>query len=186
MSFKNKFNLRPLSPVKPLGWIVFAIPFLAMFTMIGSNELNYRTRTEYRLEITGYDPRDLLTGHYIAFRYNWPEKADNGCAQHGECYACLSGAGEKPQLSFTPDKNAPQCDATLALGKYGAANGLPAQPNGRHLFRYNVSEIQAPVLDRMLRERNGKFEVGVVVYPDHTGQLKGLYIDGQHVSEFFK
>ena len=154
---------------------MLAIPFLAMIYMIAASELNIHKTTEYRIEITGYDPRDLLTGHYITFQYQWPEDMPDTCTQ-STCYACFSGNPEAPDIRLVNKYDTKNCAASLALeGK---------QP-GWKLRRYNVSELQAPVLDKMLRERNGKFAVGLLVFPDHSGQIKNLYIDGQQLSEFF-
>lgn len=160
----------------PLGLLLLALPFLAMIFMIVSSELNIRNNTEYRIDITGYDPRDLLTGHYITFQYQWPENAKDSCTQ-AQCYACFSGNPQSPDIRFVNKYNTKECDAALAL-----ENRQPAMK----LRRYSVSELQAPVLDQMLRERNGKFSVGLLVFPDHSGQIKDLYIDGQKLSDFFK
>lgn len=34
-----------------------------------------REGTEWDVPIAGYDPRDLLRGHYVQFRYDWPAVA---------------------------------------------------------------------------------------------------------------
>tara|TARA_R100001244_G_scaffold44182_2_gene39745 strand:- start:5316 stop:5870 length:555 start_codon:yes stop_codon:yes gene_type:complete len=33
--------------------------------------------TEWEVPIAGYDPRDLLRGHYVQFRYDWPAVVEN-------------------------------------------------------------------------------------------------------------
>src|SRR5690606_7599283 len=53
------------------GGFALAIPFAAMLVMIGINALNLST-AEYRIKIRGYDPRDILRGHYLIFQYDWP------------------------------------------------------------------------------------------------------------------
>ena len=65
--------------------IALLIPFLVIFcwSMYYSNFI--RNAKEVVLPISGYDPRNLLSGHYIEFRINWA-KAD--CQQanwHGHC-----------------------------------------------------------------------------------------------------
>lgn len=161
--------------VTPLGLLFLAIPFLAVIYMIAVNELNYKSTTEYRVEITGYDPRDLLTGHYIIFQYDWPMPAKDSCYQD-QCYACFTGKPQSPDIQFVTKLETKNCSAALAL------EGL--QPNQK-LQRYNIPDLQAPILDKMLRERNGKFSIGLLVFPDHSGQIKNLYIDDQKLSDFF-
>lgn len=168
----------------PVGILVLLIPFLAMFYMIASNELGYRKNTEYRLEVTGYDPRDLLTGHYVTFRYNWPDNTPNRCAKDQECFACLTGDPKKPDIRFVAQNGLPLCDAALSLGHYSfIGTGLPQPPGD--LTRYHVSEIEGPVLDQMLREPSHRFEVGMLIFSDHRGQLKNFYVDGQTIRELF-
>lgn len=175
MNFKNSPHA---------GLFVLALPFLAMLYMIGFNELNYRNHDAYRVEIIGYDPRDLLTGHYLTFQYKWPENAKGDCIANKECFACFSGPADKPDIVFLDKSAAKNCPAALELQSAYASTTRPQPPY--NLARYNVSELQAPELDKLLRQQSAKFEVGVIVYPDHKGQLKDLYINGQKVSEFFK
>ena len=77
---------------KWLGIALLAIPFLAMVWMIGVNLKNEGYK-EYRFEIEGYDPRDLLKGHYLIFRYKWPEDAQYPLNKHPPdacaCFNCL-------------------------------------------------------------------------------------------------
>lgn len=168
----------------PIGTLVLLIPFLAMIYMIASNELGYRKNTEYRLPITGYDPRNLLTGHYVIFRYNWPENTPNRCAKNNECFACLTGDPNKPDISFVLENELPSCAAALSVGNYAFTSTNSSQPPG-DLTRFHVSEIEGPVLDKMLREPSHKFEVGIVIFPDHSGQLKNFYINGQSIRDLF-
>ena len=166
-----------------IGIFTFALPFLAMFYMIATNEINYQKHIEYRLPITGYDPRNLLTGHYITFRYNWPENTPNNCIKGQECFICLTGDPFKPNIEFR-SKNLPTCEAALSVGNYVFAGANLPQPPGS-LTRYHVSEYEGPVLDQLLRERNNYFEVGILIYPDHRGQIKNLYMNGQTLKEIF-
>ena len=62
---------------KSLGLLFLALPFAAMLLMIAINFQNVTGYQEYRLKITGYDPRDLLKGHFLIFRYEWPEDTVN-------------------------------------------------------------------------------------------------------------
>lgn len=161
---------------KILGFVSLAIPFIAMIALIMQNEINFRKYKEYRLQITGYDPVNVLTGHYLSFRYDWPKGIKNTCEQGDECFACFNGARENPDITFVPTKEIEACDATLIL-----ENGQP----DHNLMEYHIPETQASTLDSMLRNRTAKFEVGIVAYPDHNGQLKDLYIDGKKLAEFF-
>jgi GDYXXLXY protein len=53
---------------------------------------------EWEVPVSGFDPRDLLRGHYIAFQYNWPglEPANELAVSDGLGELCL--AGHPPQI----------------------------------------------------------------------------------------
>lgn len=153
--------------------LCLAIPFAAMIFMIASNEMNFVNNKEYRVEVVGYDPVNILTGHYLTFRYQWPKDTKNSCTPNDECFACF----KNETIELVDTTNLEACDASLLLD-----GGQPSIT----LTKYSISEMEAPVLDQMLRERNGKFEVGLLVYPDHTGQIKNLYINDEKLSDFFK
>ncbi len=53
-------------------------PFLAIAMWVCYFTIFMEGSTEVRLPISGYDPRNLLSGHYVAYRIDW-DKAD--CSQ---------------------------------------------------------------------------------------------------------
>ena len=61
------------------------LPFFGIALWLGYFALFIEGSAEVRLPITGYDPRNLLSGHYVAYRIDWA-KAD--CFQadwQGKC-----------------------------------------------------------------------------------------------------
>ena len=54
--------------------------------------------TEWDVPVSGYDPRDLLRGHYIVFRYDWPG-LDPKIGAEGQPILCL--AGQAPRIDMT-------------------------------------------------------------------------------------
>ena len=53
-------------------WIALALPLVGLAGMWASTEHWNRQGTDWLVPVTGYDPRDLLRGHYVQFRYAWP------------------------------------------------------------------------------------------------------------------
>lgn len=175
---------------KLLGFLVLALPFAAMLLMIGMNAQNM-SHKEYRVKIEGYDPRDLLRGHYLIFRYVWPERAQESaqaCWDNGNsCCACFNGEAEAPDIEFgncahyAAQENI--CQATLPM--IDSAGGTP-QPH-ENLLRYYIPEAEARNLEDWLRGGMHNFEVGIVPLPEGQGaQLKMLYIDGQKLPQFLR
>ena len=58
-------------------WLLFilSIPVICLFVWNCYLWYNKDSGTEIKVAITGYDPRDLLSGHYIRYRINW-DKTD--------------------------------------------------------------------------------------------------------------
>jgi hypothetical protein len=102
-----KFPLQFVERPNLIGLLCLALPFLVLGGLTAYHALNLQNHTEYRLKIEGYDPRDLLRGHYI-------------------------------------------------------------------------------ILESLLRGNTAQFEVGLVAYPNGTGQLKNLYINGEKLEDFLR
>lgn len=47
------------------------IPLITLFGIILKTEVDVQQSVKIRVPIAGYDPRDLLKGHYLEFRYKW-------------------------------------------------------------------------------------------------------------------
>lgn len=48
------------------------IPLVGLGMLWGWSDHLSRQGTDWEVEIAGYDPRDLLRGHYVEFTYEWP------------------------------------------------------------------------------------------------------------------
>lgn len=48
-----------------------ALPIVALAFLAGYHYTTYHAGKEYRFPITGYDPRDLLSGHYLVYRIDY-------------------------------------------------------------------------------------------------------------------
>ncbi len=161
---------------KLLGLAFLLIPFMVIALMIVQSEKGLRQQ-EYRFKIEGYDPRDLLHGHYLTFRYVLPQEMEKECSSEN-CCLYLEGAPPHANMAIR-ECNAPvESNVFLKLDQW---QQMPAALN-----RYYIPEKEAAVLDDELRMNKRNFEVGLVILPDHTGQIKMLYVDGQPLPEFLK
>ena len=61
---------------KKFAIVLFCLPilFLGIWGLILSFQMN--SGIEVRLPIMGYDPRDLLSGHYIQYQIDWENVND--------------------------------------------------------------------------------------------------------------
>ena len=63
---------------KTLLAIVFSLPLICLICWTAFLSISRQQGKEIKVVVTGYDPRDLLSGHYIAYQIDW-EKTD--CTQ---------------------------------------------------------------------------------------------------------
>ncbi len=186
--------------VKPLGLLFLAIPFMAMIFMIAMNHYRENNYQEYRIAIDGYDPRDLLKGHYIRFTYDWPENAVNKSGfimnkmisqsfRREQLCVCFSGDSLNPDVRFDLCKGknleGQRCDAGVKVNGWGGGTGFQ-QPD-ETLRNYFVAEEHAYTLEKMLREGKHKFSVGIVPQPGgRAAALKMMYVDGIPLDEYLR
>lgn len=176
---------------KKIGLAFLALPFLAMMLMIGTN-MRHLGHQEYRLAIEGYDPRDLLKGHYLIFRYKWPADmvdmfADHTYPRTAQVCACMAGPPETPQVRFDACESAhPRQKACERAVKISAGAGFGGYQPADDLRRYFIPEAHAPRLERMLGSGKHTFEVGIVPRGGGQAQLKMLYIDGLPLDQFLR
>lgn len=176
---------------RTIGIAVLALPFLAMLVMIGMNMRNL-SRTEYRVAIEGYDPRDLLKGHYLIFRYKWPAGTVNMFDDHAyprapQVCACMSGDPLQPQVRLDACESQhplqKECAGAVMVSGGSGFEGYQPAPD---LRRFYIPEEHASRLEQMLRSGAHKFEVGIVPRAKGQAQLKTLYIDGVPMEAFLK
>ncbi len=55
-----------------LALAALALPLVGLGGLWGWSDWRSRQGTDWEVTISGYDPRDLLRGHYVLYRYEWP------------------------------------------------------------------------------------------------------------------
>lgn len=83
--------------------------------------------TDWDVPITGYDPRDLLRGHYVQFRYDWPAVRENEIPTWSGSRRNLCITGTSPRIERAELQNStrsgkegatPGCDATAKVNPW--------------------------------------------------------------------
>src|SRR5262245_25464140 len=124
--------------------VAVALPLLAIVLGIVRAERFLGRTRDFVFEIGGYDPRDLLRGHYLQFRLMAdPLPQREACVDdpQGTCCLCLTRAqpGHVSQVERVTCATArTECDAWLPLG-------VLARP-----YRYYVPEESAKELQNRL------------------------------------
>jgi hypothetical protein len=123
------------------------LPALGLAALWFQSHNTYNQGTEWDVPVMGYDPRDMLRGHYVEFSYDWP--LEGAAAESGLAFLCLSG--EAPRLdSATPLENEADlaaCAHPLRAGE-DHVYGMTSLERGRlYLDQYKVAMIDAQLRD---------------------------------------
>lgn len=119
------------------------VPLLGLAMLWGMSDQTYHQGTEWEVPVTGYDPRDILRGHYAEFGYDWPG-AGGGQAAPLDAL-CLSGTA--PVIaSVSALRDGDTCAHPLR-----AAAGDVYGTNGLIRGRLYVGQDRAAQLDAQLR-----------------------------------
>ena len=140
-------------------------PVLVLAGWIGWLALERAGQPQHRIAIQGYDPRDLLRGHYLEFRLDLTGPVPEGPV-------CLDVEGTGAADPQPPDPLRP----TARPLEPGCA--LPVAEPGR-IWRYYLDQDQALALETLLRDPAAETTAGtaaettvtVIVHPDGAGGL---------------
>lgn len=144
--------------------LALIFPIFVLMSLSAYKKYIYYFGEEIILPITGYDPRDLLSGHYISYNINYG--VNNICPDSQESsqgYVCLS-----PKFfSYTAPQN---CSQFIK----GNCN--------YHMFRAGIEKFFIPEnlaskLDKDVR--NGDASIVISVTETGEAQVKDLLINGQ-------
>ena len=124
------------------------------------------------IPITGYDPRDLLSGHYLTYRLDLEPAVCRNVSGTAAMYVCVSrnpdGTLHSRTASGSGDREG--CDA-LILGECRGGQFLAG------VERFYIPEEHSKQLDRMVRDRRASLSLSV----DRNGRavVRDLLLDGK-------
>jgi uncharacterized membrane-anchored protein len=162
---------------------VLAFPILCLFLWAGFSSVRLQTGTEVTIPIVGFDPRDILAGHYLTYRLDLPHNkiCKNSLPKVPSTKVCLKSS-KGTLLAIRWPKPISQ----------GRAEGCTAVlqgscKSGRFLAgieKFYIPEGDARELDIAVRRKKG----AVVVSVDRigNGMVKDLLIDGQSWRKYVK
>lgn len=128
-------------------FVAVLLPLAGLAALWGTSANTYHHGTEWEVPIEGYDPRDLLRGHYVEFAYDWPGLAPQ---EFGVQPRTLCLAGQPPRLDrvFAAGDRA-VCTHPLS-GDPSGVYGTEALLRGR-LY---IGQQRAAALEEQLRKRD--------------------------------
>ena len=148
----SKRALLAMSLALPL--VVFSASWVMTWRQAQQGEL-------WLAPITGYDPRDLLRGHYVQYRYDWPTgRADDTSLNHADAL-CIHG--HAPHITYVSVYTGPQ-DRCAAIVR--ATSGTRREVQGLDRGILYVSQPRAITLSKQLADPGRQGFVQVKIRPD--------------------
>jgi uncharacterized membrane-anchored protein len=178
--------------------LVLLCSTLILTGLAGYTALTKRHAPSFILPIRGYDPRDLIHGHYLQFQIAWPwaqQDAFSCDTQDPEvCRVCLQAQNDQMPyqtvISLVPAEQSSSCTASLDGISYAYQDTKSATPNHmlslRHVpHRFFVDENHGPALDDIFRENPNIFSILIKIHNNRMS-LEQLLIDGMDYRDYLK
>ena len=136
-------------------WTLLLALLLPICVLATNTWLSHQQKTQgdtITLPIQGFDPRDLLSGHYLTYDINYGISGENGCpTSHIEAIACL-----QPERQIFPSDELPDsCTQYIA----GTCNDDAQFIAG--LERFYVPEQYAKQLETHVQNGEGKLVITI-------------------------
>jgi uncharacterized membrane-anchored protein len=162
-------------------WLQLAVvvPLCGLLVLIARAEVLLRSGASFRIAIEGYDPRDLLAGQYLQYRFAFDWRGESTCgskrddaalprALESGCCVCLTSDVDESTLA---EARQVACDQVSQCAGWLRTNTLLPP------LRYFVPERQASNLEEALRGRQASLEV--TCGPNGQPAIGDLYLDGR-------
>lgn len=143
--------------------LVLAFPILCLIILTGYKKYILSFGQEVVLPISGYDPRDLLSGHYLI--YNIEYGVENICyeSNHAEAYICL----EPKNFSYSRPENCQK----LIRGNCSYSRFVAG------IEKFYIPQEYAAKLENEVQSKSASIVLSIT--RDGSVQIKDLLIDGQ-------
>lgn len=142
---------------------MLSLPLLGLAALWGWSDHLSRQGDEWEVPIMGYDPRDILRGHYVEFTYDWPG-LDEGAWSEPLDALCLTGSAPVIERAMrTSEAELAACAHPVRVSG-GGVYGTEALRRGR-LY---AGQRRAGELDKALRDQSQRAFVRFRLAPDGT------------------
>lgn len=143
-------------------WLALLFPILMLLALIAYKKYILTFGQEVTLAISGYDPRDILSGHYLIYTVEYPvgKICTDKTVESG--YVCLDPKGFSAEL---PAECKIPIRGTCKYGRFEAG-----------IEKFYIPEDKAQILDNNIRGKRASIVISVT--PKGQAQVKDLLIDG--------
>jgi len=166
-------------------WLALTLPLLVIAGSILRAEFHLVQADVFHFEVAGYDPRDLLRGHYLRFSLT----LDRAVAGHDGLAACDPAQGEAccHCLLGSPESAPPLLTLTTCEIPEATCDGVARYGELAALDRFYVPEAHALEAEALLgeaRQRDpGAALLAVALSQNGEAQIVDLIVDGMPLLE---
>jgi len=165
------------------------LPLLVFMALIFYKQAKVSMGEEVILPITGFDPRNILSGHYLVYEIDYGLEKDDLCSREKnddyEVFICLTKDREKKEGYRSSlemyhediDLYYSGCDAVIK-GKCRYSGFTPDS----EITKFYIPEEYAHPLDRAVR--SGKGKIVLSVKQRGSAAIKDLLIDDKSWKEY--
>jgi len=175
------------------GIFVLVLPILVLAGMTGKAAIHQQVGEQvWKIKITGYDPRDLIYGHFLRFRYDWnivpnPHTSSTHNNKNQTCL-CLNRADNSYD-----DPKVYETDCREPENKY-CASVMKVYPHGDNYSlnrdevseKYFIPEENSAELDLLLRSGENEFSIELMAHKDRSASVRSLYVDDVPLNEHLR
>ncbi len=169
--------------------LALALPLLMYLLAIVKAEYHLTQGEIHTFAISGYDPRDLLRGHYLRFQvdFDWAEEPST-CPTNPEQELELESAQECCLCLMKTEGPIPKVFHTTCQEARVSCDGALRPAAAKDLHRYYIPEEQAQEAERLIREgwADRSAHILVSITPDGEAQIVDLQIDGHSLDDLLR
>lgn len=164
----------PKSQLNKTLLIVFLLlPIGVLLFQVTGHEIDRNKGQRVHFLVEGYDPRDILSGHYLTYSVNYQnagECSDTSGAEERDVILCIQDKQKIPRnMRFCePGQNDKSCACHLKIKGRCSYKTFTAG-----IEKYYIPESKAALLDQQIRKEGAIIEVSVT--PQGRAYLMDLY-----------
>ena len=159
--------------------ISVAMPFVVLCLLIVRAEYHIRSGEQWSFDLQGYDPRDLLRGHYLRLNVSYDmESGKNSCTPAEECCLCLTKTEARVPKVY---------EASCSVAKT-QCDGFMLSSHQNTLRRYYVPEADARRAEKILADASAERTAFLNVSINGKGEpaITDLIIGDQSLNDLLK
>lgn len=167
--------------------IALIIPVAVFITLTFYKQIKVRMGDEIILPITGFDPRDILSGHYLIYSIDYGLENNDFCSQDDnsniETLLCLKKDRNKPGVyhstinEYVSEQNQGNTDCDAIIKGLCRDRRFTAD-----IEKFYIPEEYADTLDEAVR--NSKGAIVLSVTKSGSAAIKDLLIEGRSWKEY--